>query len=156
MTRRDVPTVSTVPIGSKLNDIALFNGGVMKADLKMDDTIPTASDRLNSSTRNGAIMSTLSFSSLVGSGSDEHCLSGRARTATTTSTTDIGRKQRRTQSRARGSCKRRWRSITGGRTDAGHLRIKKRCKSSALMLVEVAVCPRPINATVAEKSSVQH
>ena len=40
---------------------AFFNSGVMYADLKIDGTTPSASDRLNSSTMNGASASTLSF-----------------------------------------------------------------------------------------------
>jgi len=45
------------------------------------------SERLKSSTKNGASRSICSFSRLVGIGSNEHCLYGSARTAAITSLT---------------------------------------------------------------------
>ena len=51
--------------------------------MKFDKYSPDR-DRLNSSTRNGAIMSIVSFSNRVGRGSLAHCLSESAPTAATT------------------------------------------------------------------------
>jgi hypothetical protein len=67
----------------------------MYAGLKWDGTVPDISDRLNSSTQNGARMSIVSFKSRVSIGSLAHCFSGKIRTAATISSTVIGLKSTR-------------------------------------------------------------
>ena len=55
---------------------AFFKIGMMYADFILDGTTPCCRDQQNRWLWNGAMMSTFAFSSRIGSGSDEHCLSG--------------------------------------------------------------------------------
>ena len=68
-----------------------FRSGVIYAALKTSQTKPLARDLLNSSVRNGAMMSTTALScSAVGRKSSAQLLSGNARTVAVTSSTVSG------------------------------------------------------------------
>ena len=76
---------------------AFLSIGVMYADFILDGTVPCCSDQRKSRHRNGARILTLAFSSHVGRGSDEHCLSGSACTSLMTSGGVTGRKNQSSQ-----------------------------------------------------------
>ena len=73
-----------------------FTTGVMNASLKTAGKWPSDSERLNSSTTNGAMTSMTCLSTDVGTGSAAENLSGSRRTASMTSSVVSGEKHRRT------------------------------------------------------------
>ena len=69
--------------------LAIFPETIL-ADFNVNDTSLLSVDLKNSRLKNGANMSPFVFSSHVGIGSDEHCLSGNELSSSMTSATVIG------------------------------------------------------------------